>query len=400
MSSNLLGRVLFDQFRVDAFIASGGMGAVYRVWDLKRNVPLAMKVLHAELAEDPLIIKRFQREARALKKLAHPNIVPFYGLFQTSDIVFLLEHFIDGPNLKQILQNRQGKPMPIQEALIYLKALCAALGYAHANGVVHCDVKPGNVMLDEGGNIYLTDFGIARHAESTTTTLATVGTAAYMASEQIRGESLSPQTDIYALGVMLFEMLTGGKRPFTGEHANTTGTTSEKVRWEQVHLNPPSPRQFNPDISPELAAVILRCLDKEVHNRFKTTSELYKAILMTVSDTEISGLETPLQKTSSITYPYTQPELISDTVKKTSSKAQYSIDCTYSYLGIIIDNHLHCDYRGTPWIHNILPKCRTNQIIRFRTSINHITSRKSHASYKYYEDTDRYANNKTRITAV
>ena len=106
MATTLIGKILLNQFRVDAFIASGGMGAVYRVWDIKRNVPLAMKVLHTELAEDPTLFRRFQREARALQKLAHPNIVPFYGLFQTPDATFLLERFVDGPSLKDILRQR------------------------------------------------------------------------------------------------------------------------------------------------------------------------------------------------------------------------------------------------------------------------------------------------------
>src|SRR3972149_8714052 len=105
--ANLINQVLLDQYRVDAFIASGGMGAVYRVWDLKRNVPLAMKVLHGELADDPHIFKRFQREANALKRLTHPNIVQFYGLFQTLDFAFLLERFVDGPSLKDILRQKK-----------------------------------------------------------------------------------------------------------------------------------------------------------------------------------------------------------------------------------------------------------------------------------------------------
>src|SRR6266545_4153218 len=122
MSSSMIGQTLLDQFRVDAFVASGGMGAVYRVWDLKRNVPLAMKVLHVELAEDPSVFKRFKREANALKKLAHPNIVPFYGIFQTMDFAFLLERFIDGPSLRDILRQQKGKPLAMGEALTYLKA--------------------------------------------------------------------------------------------------------------------------------------------------------------------------------------------------------------------------------------------------------------------------------------
>src|SRR3972149_638759 len=246
MSTNPIGQTLLHQYGVDAFIAPRGMGAVYRVWDLKRNVPLAMKVLHAELAEDPSVFKRFQREARALQKLAHPNIVPFYGLFQAQDIAFLLERFVDGPTLKDILRQRQGKPLPIEETLAYLKALSAAIGYAHANGVVHCDIKPGNVMIDPGGNVYLTDFGIARHTESiTTSTVGAAGTPAYMAPEQIRGEQVTPATDVYALGVLLYEMLTG-QRPFRGDDEGTESsgaTAAERIRYAHVHREPPDPRQ-------------------------------------------------------------------------------------------------------------------------------------------------------------
>ena len=107
-----IGQVLLNQFRVDSFVASGGMGAVYLVWDLQRNAPLAMKVLHAELAEDPSVFKRFQREARALQKLTHPNIVPFYGLYHLDDIVFILERYIDGPSLKDVLRQKKGEALP------------------------------------------------------------------------------------------------------------------------------------------------------------------------------------------------------------------------------------------------------------------------------------------------
>jgi TolB protein len=275
--SNLVGQTLLNQFRVDAFIASGGMGAVYRVWDLKRNVPLAMKVLHSDLADDPSIFKRFKREANALKKLAHPNIVAFYGLYQTSEFAFLLERYVDGPSLKEILRHKHGRPMQVYEVLTYLKALSAALGYAHANGVVHCDVKPGNVMIDQGGNIFLTDFGIARHSESTTTTLATVGTAAYMAPEQIRGEAVTPETDIYALGVMLYEMLSG-QRPFKGDEKGTESggaTAGERIRFGHLALTPPDPRLFNPALSTQVAQTILRSLEKQPSQRFQNVQDFY-----------------------------------------------------------------------------------------------------------------------------
>jgi serine/threonine-protein kinase len=280
MPENIIGETLLQQYRVEAFVASGGMGAVYRVWDLKRNAPLAMKVLHTELADDPSVFKRFKREANALKKLAHPNIVPFYGLYETLDFAFLLEHYVDGPSLKDVLRRRKGTPVPLEEVLIYLKALSAALGYAHANGVVHCDVKPGNVMIDRGGRIYLTDFGIARHAESTTTTMASAGTSAYMAPEQILGRLVTPATDIYSLAVLLFEMLTG-QRPFRGTEAGTDrggGTANERIRYGHLHLQPPDPRSINPMIPSAVSQVILEALNKKPEKRYRTASDFFEAV--------------------------------------------------------------------------------------------------------------------------
>ena len=277
--ANLIGQTLLNQFRVDSFVASGGMGTVYRVWDLKRNAPLAMKVLHSELAENPSIFKRFKREADALKKLTHPNIVPFYGLYRTMDFAFLLELFIDGPSLKEIIRLRQREPFPIEEALVYMKALCAALGYAHTHGVVHCDVKPGNVMIDRGGNIFLTDFGIARRSDSTTTTMGQAGTPTYMPPEQILGKAVTPATDIYALGAMLFEMLTG-QRLFLGQEAGTEkggSTIREKVLYAHLHTPPPDPRTINPSIPEPLSKVILKSLSKDQSDRFKTTAEFFAA---------------------------------------------------------------------------------------------------------------------------
>lgn len=280
MSSIPLGSVILDQFRIDEFIDSGGMGSVFRVWDLKRNVPLAMKVLHGELAEDPSMFKRFKREARALEKLAHPNIVPFYGLYQTRVFSFILERFIDGPTLKDILKQKKDELLSETETIIYLKAICSALGYAHANGVVHCDVKPANVMVDNGGSIYLADFGIARHSDSTTTTMTGAGTPAYMAPEQILSKSVSQATDVYAIGVMLYEMLTG-QRPFKGNEKGTENagaTANERIRYGHINLDPPNPKMINPSINPKLADVTLKALAKEPANRFQTCQELFNEI--------------------------------------------------------------------------------------------------------------------------
>jgi serine/threonine protein kinase len=281
MAAKLIGETLLGQFRVDEFIASGGMGAVYRVWDIKRNAPLAMKVLHADLADDPIIARRFQREANSLKELAHPNILPFYGLFEVDRLAFLLVAYVDGPTLKDLIDQRLGRSFSPLECLTLLKALSAALGYAHVNGVIHCDVKPGNVMIDMGGNIYLTDFGIARNLVSTTTTLGIAGTPTYMAPEQIRGEQLSPATDIYALGVMLFELLTG-ERPFRGIEAGTESagaTTNERICFAHLHLPPPDPGAKNPALPAALSQVVLKSLEKDPRKRYADTLSLYTACL-------------------------------------------------------------------------------------------------------------------------
>ena len=274
-----IGQVLLGKYRVDQFIGAGGMGVVYQVWDLARDVPLAMKVLNADINEDPAQLRRFQREANELKRLSHPHIVPFYGFEISGETAFLLEGYIDGADLKRVLDSRPGKRLPIPEALIYLKAICPALGYAHANGVVHCDIKPSNVMIDRGGSIYLTDFGVARHVESTITSFSGAGTPGYMAPEQIRHAAVSPATDIYALGAMLFEMLTG-RRPFRGDEKGSEAggdTPGERVRYAHQYLPPPDPRAFNPAIPPALAQVILRALMKNPAQRYQNTREFFLA---------------------------------------------------------------------------------------------------------------------------
>jgi len=280
MANNLVGQIVADQFRVDAFISSGGMGTVFRVWDLKRNVPLAMKVLHADLAEDQIIFERFKREARALRKLEHPNIVPFYGLYETSSLIFLLQRFIDGPTLKDVISQRSQAAFSDEDVLCIMKALCSAVGYAHNNNVIHCDIKSANVMVDRGGHIYLSDFGIARHAESDVTAMPGAGTPAYMAPEQILSKTVSRETDIYAIGVLLFELLTG-VRPFRGSEnglEQTGNTVNERVRYAHLHLPAPDPRQFNPTISPSLSAIVLKALEKEPSARFSSCQELFSAL--------------------------------------------------------------------------------------------------------------------------
>jgi len=290
---DLIGNVLVNRYRVDSFIGRGGMAEVYKVWDQERMSFLAMKLLHQDIATDKIFLRRFRREAATLAKLQHPNIVRFYGFEQVGRLAFMLMDFIDGESLKLKIFDAD-QPFSAEMVMGIIRPVIGALQYAHNQGMVHCDLKPANIMINENNKVFLTDFGIARMTDAATATMVGMGTPAYMAPEQARGLDPTPQSDIYSLGVVLFEMLTGGERPFTGERARTTGSTSEKVRWEQVHLKPPSPRELNKDISPEFEAVMLKCLSKDPSERFTTVLDLLNAISATFEvDEKIQATEIP-----------------------------------------------------------------------------------------------------------
>ena len=275
-----VGQWINNRYRVDKVIAHTKMSVLYKVFDKDRNRHLVMKTLSEDLAEDPVAMEMIKRGAAALQNLVHPNIVPFYGVEQTGEDVFTLMLFVEGMSLKDILKSRKGQPLPTMDALIYFKAFCSALGYAHLRNVVHCDVKPDNLLVDAGGLLYLTDFDIARHAESTHTDYGVVGTSYYMAPEQFSDEGVvTPATDVYALGVLLFEMLTG-RRPFTGKEVSTetSGKTIRQVmEYNHTKMPPPDPRSINPDIPEALAWVILRALVKMPSGRYQSTIEFFEA---------------------------------------------------------------------------------------------------------------------------
>ena len=292
---DLIGQILSNRYRIDASIGRGGMAEVYKVWDQRRAAYLAMKILNEDLAEDNVFLRRFKREAQTLARLQHPNIVRFYGLEEDGDLAFLLMDYIEGSTLRKEIHRLKGQPFPVQRILEIMRPVCSALHYAHQSGFVHCDVKPANIMIQTNGTVLVSDFGIARMSEAATATLVGAGTPAYMAPEQARGEDPTPQTDIYALGVVLFEMLTGGERPFTGENARTTGGTSEKIRWEQMKLEPPSPRKYNPAISPQLEEIVLRCLNKNPAARYSNTLELLTALDAAVGASQIKAVQSVVQ---------------------------------------------------------------------------------------------------------
>jgi serine/threonine-protein kinase len=275
--SILEGRTIAGRYRVDKLLGQGGMAEVYQVWDTQRGTPLALKLLHEDLALDRVFIRRFQREAQTLAKLQHPHIVRLYGIEQADELAFMLLDYIPGPTLRRLIFENQG-PMSLGMTTQIATDLCSALNFAHSQGYIHCDLKPGNILFDDQGNALLADFGIARMAEGATVTMVGAGTPAYMAPEQVKGLDPVPQTDIYAMGVILFEMVTGGERPFTGESKDTTGTINELIRWEQVNLPPPDPRMYNPDLPEPIAQIILKCLEKDPGDRYRSAQELSQAL--------------------------------------------------------------------------------------------------------------------------
>jgi serine/threonine protein kinase len=272
--ADLTGRIILNRYEVREFLGRGGMADVYKVWDRQRSAYLAMKLLRDDLSEDIVFLRRFRREAITLAKLQHPHIVRFYDLEEDGDLVFLLMDFIEGTTLRKEIA-RTKAPFSMERINEIMDPVCSALQYAHNMGLVHCDVKPANIMIHKNGTIFLTDFGIARYAEGATTmTMAGAGTPAYMAPEQIRGDEPTPQTDIYALGIVLYEMASGGERPFAGEQAQITGTVGEKIRWEQQNAKPPSLSIYNPNINANLQTLVFDCLEKKPEDRPLRINEL------------------------------------------------------------------------------------------------------------------------------
>jgi serine/threonine-protein kinase len=168
---SLVGQTLCNRYRVDDQIGRGGMAEVYKVWDKDRTTYLALKLLREDLAQDRVFLRRFKREAQTLAKLQHPNIVRFYGLEQDDMLAFMLMDFVEGTSLRAEIFQLDGEPMATERIVEIMRPVCSALNYAHNQGMVHCDAKPGNIMIDSSGKVLVTDFGIARMTDSATATM-------------------------------------------------------------------------------------------------------------------------------------------------------------------------------------------------------------------------------------
>jgi len=284
----LIGRTLLNRYRVEQRLGGGAMADVYKVWDSARTCWLAIKVLHSGLADSPEFVERFEREAEALRRLDHPNIVRFFGIEREEDVTFLVLEYVEGPTLATRLAH-PGGVLPLDEVVSTLQDLCSALAFAHRKGVIHRDVKAGNVLLAPDGHALLSDFNISRLGESPTVTVFPIGTAAYMSPEQCEGKQLDTTSDIYSLGVVLFEMSTG-RRPFQGQHGPFQPGSREAICHEHIEVAPTPPSEINPDVPATLERVIMRALAKEPRYRYQRAEDLAAALTEAVPQATVRQL--------------------------------------------------------------------------------------------------------------
>lgn len=262
------GHVIASRYRILDRISEGGMATVYTARRLSDGEVVALKVLREQFASDEEFVERFQREAHAVSELFHPNMVRVYDSGRDGPIHYIAMEYIQGENLKERIR-REG-PLPVDQAVKIALQVCEALEFAHSHGVIHRDVKPQNILLTGDGRVKVTDFGIARAMSSATITQTgtVLGSVQYLSPEQARGAVVGRAADIYALGVVLFEMVTG-RLPFDGD-------SPIAIALAHVHRHPPRPRQLIPTVPEQIDGIILRALAKAPTDRYRTAGELRK----------------------------------------------------------------------------------------------------------------------------
>ncbi|MGI8999543.1 MAG: protein kinase domain-containing protein [Candidatus Limnocylindria bacterium] len=283
------GTLIGDRYRLADQIGKGGMATVYRAHDEQLDRAVAVKVMRADLGEDPMFVQRFEAEARRAASVSHPNVVSVYDV-GTDGAPYMVMELVEGGDIAKVLA-RDGRMTADRAARLGADA-AAALQAAHDAGPVHRDVKPGNILLGSDGRAMVADFGIARATgeDSMTKTGATLGSVEYFSPEQARGERAGPPSDIYALGVVLYELLTG-RRAFTGDSAYA-------IAIARLREPPPDPRGIVPDLAPELARIVTRAMAPEPAQRYASAEALRSALLEWVNGREAQIGAAPRSVTS------------------------------------------------------------------------------------------------------
>ncbi len=254
------------RYQIIEEIGQGGMGKVFKAKDLELNEIVALKTIKPELGSSPDIIARFKRELRLAREINHDNIIRIHDLGEIEGIKFISMKYIHGQTLKEIIQTT-GK-LTIDKAIDVTRQICSALEAAHSKGIIHRDLKPQNIMLDKSGKVYVLDFGIARSVSGTSLTEsgAILGTPDFMSPEQFLGHPIDQRSDIWSLGIMMYEMVTGSQ-PFKEEYR-------EAIAYSILNLKPVLPSLLNPQVPKEVEKIIMKCLEKKPENRFASTSEI------------------------------------------------------------------------------------------------------------------------------
>jgi eukaryotic-like serine/threonine-protein kinase len=282
----VVGELIAERYELQELVGTGGMSSVYRAHDRLLERDVALKVLHEQYTADGDYVERFRREARSVAQLSHPNIVTVIDRGEQDGRQFIVFEYVDGENLKALVE-REG-PLPEREAIELALQTARALGFAHEHGLVHRDVKPQNVLLNGDGAAKVTDFGIARSLDmhsGLTQTGTVMGTSDYIAPEQARGQKVDAQSDVYSLGAVLYELLTG-EVPFPGDNFVA-------VAMRHINEPPPSVRERRPELSPRLDAAIRRAMAKEPRDRFPSMDDFCRELNACLeSETAASGAQT------------------------------------------------------------------------------------------------------------
>ncbi|MBT2216889.1 Stk1 family PASTA domain-containing Ser/Thr kinase [Virgibacillus dakarensis] len=266
----LNGHLLYERYRIEGTIGGGGMANVYLARDIILDRDVAIKVLRLEYANDEEFIARFHREAQSATSLSHPNIVSIYDVGEEDHILFMVMEYVDGMTLKEYIQ-KYG-PIEVQESLDIMKQISSAIAHAHANDIVHRDIKPQNILMDTYGQVKVTDFGIAvaLSATSLTQTNSILGSVHYLSPEQARGGMATKKSDIYSLGIVLFELLTG-RLPFSGQ-------SPVSIALKHLQNDTPSVRRFNQDIPQSVENIVLKATAKDPFHRYDTVYDMEDAL--------------------------------------------------------------------------------------------------------------------------